>query len=148
MREMTDAVHEERTPCTAGVPPRIEHEVIQDELPTTLEQIRQGGVSVGPIKYVLFVDLNHRQATPLCGKCITGAHVRPFFDHELVAHRLPFGRRYDLRKTLVIALHYGFSFCLLALRVEIAFNSFRHVRLNRRTRRKPVPAVLSTSLET
>jgi hypothetical protein len=61
MRAVPDAVHGERTALAAFVPARVEHEVVDDELASSLEQVGETDPAVGSLQGVQLVDLDHGQ---------------------------------------------------------------------------------------
>ena len=75
MGEMADVVDEERTTGTTrgrpAVDPRSEHEVVDDELAATIEQIEQARPAVRAFEPVVLVDPHHRQPAALCGQRVS-----------------------------------------------------------------------------
>jgi hypothetical protein len=63
--EVADVVGEERAGRAALIPVRVEHEVVDQQLATVLEQIQQAGRAVPALEPVLLADLGHRQPAPL-----------------------------------------------------------------------------------
>ena len=47
------------------IPVRAEHHVLHDQLPLACEQLGQRYLALGPLEYVLLVDVDHRQPPPL-----------------------------------------------------------------------------------
>jgi hypothetical protein len=62
---VTDAVGQERAGFAALVPVRVEHEVVDQQLTTALEQVGQAGLAVRAAEDVFLVNLDHRQLAPL-----------------------------------------------------------------------------------
>jgi hypothetical protein len=62
---VTDAVGQERAGFAALVPVRIEHEVVDQQLTTALEQAGQASLAVRAPEEVFLVNLDHRQLAPL-----------------------------------------------------------------------------------
>lgn len=54
------------TARAALVPVRREHEVVDEQLATSVEQVEQRGLAVRTLDDVLPVDLDHREPAPVC----------------------------------------------------------------------------------
>ncbi len=76
------------------VPLRVEHEVADDELAATVEEVEQGRSSVRTFEAVVLLDFLHRQSTSICGELVAFVREGLLLDEE----RFPssqelFGRR-------------------------------------------------------
>jgi hypothetical protein len=65
-----EVVGPERAALAAGVPARIEHEVVDDELAAAGEELRQRASSVRPLEDVLLLDALPRQVTSLAPQLV------------------------------------------------------------------------------
>jgi hypothetical protein len=65
-----EAIGNRRTCRTAGRVVRAEHEVIDEELRASSEEIGEGGRALVSLEAVLLVDLHPRQLLPLPGQLV------------------------------------------------------------------------------
>jgi hypothetical protein len=102
---VADLVDEHRTAITAGIRPAMragpEHEVIENELPTSLEEVEQLGLAVGALENVGPVDLDHRLAAAFCGQCVAGAGSHLFLGQQRLMGGLPRGGGYNFWEVLL-----------------------------------------------
>src|SRR5262249_30389231 len=63
--EMAEVVGEERAARAARLPARVEHEVVDDELLASLEQIEQPSQAAPALERKVLVDPHHREPTTL-----------------------------------------------------------------------------------
>ena len=70
-------IREHRTDFAALVPLRIEHEVVDDQLAATVEQIGERLFAVGAVKHVVFFDLLPRKFLPRASQLV--AQTAEFF---------------------------------------------------------------------
>ncbi len=87
MREVRDAVGHVRASRTTFAAIPVEHEMINDELAASLEQILQGHLSVRPFEPVCLRDLDHRQRTSLHIQRIALVRERFFLRRAILAAR-------------------------------------------------------------
>ena len=67
--------------------------MVDDQLPTALEQIEESLISARALEHVAFIDADHRLPAPLGGERVAGAGCSLFLgDHSLVSGS-PFGLR-------------------------------------------------------
>src|SRR5215472_16405272 len=69
---------------------RLEEGAIKDQLPATLEQVRQADLTIWSLELVLLVDEHPGHPSPLGGQSITRAGKRLFFHQKLLPRGLPF----------------------------------------------------------
>jgi hypothetical protein len=88
-------VSKEGTTGAARLGPAIdawsEHEVIDDQLATAIEQLEETSFAVGTLEDVMFVDLDHGQSTALRSQGVSCPRRRLFLDEQFGACRLPVG---------------------------------------------------------
>src|SRR5215831_14960057 len=90
-----EVIGEVRAVFAALLPVRIEHEVIDDELPMTSEEIAQRRLPLRALEDVLVLDLDHRKAPAFRGERITLSTPFLLPDQQLFARLEPFRSRYD-----------------------------------------------------
>jgi hypothetical protein len=73
VREVADVVDEDRAALAAGVPGRVEHEVVHDQLPAAVEQVEQRHRAARSVEDVLLVDADHRESASLGAPPVPGA---------------------------------------------------------------------------
>jgi hypothetical protein len=78
------------------LPTRIEHEVLDDELTTTVEQVEQANGSVRPLESVVLVDSHHRKHSSLGAESIAGFRHRLLVGKQGNAGLAPFFAAGDL----------------------------------------------------
>lgn len=86
---MSDVVRVPGTARAALLPGGAEHEVIEDELAATVEEIDQADRAMFSLECVGLVDLHHRQAATFGGERIAGSGGRFLLDQKGVAGGLP-----------------------------------------------------------
>jgi hypothetical protein len=64
--------------------------MVNDQLPASVEQLGQGLLSVGTIKNIFLVDLNHRQPPPLCVHLVMLFRDPLLIGQKFLARREPF----------------------------------------------------------
>jgi hypothetical protein len=89
VRQVTEIVEGVRAARAPVIPTRVEHEVLDDQLPATLEQVQQCGRTVGALKGVLLLDLDHRQRLTLGTKCIARSGGFLLSDQQFLAGSEP-----------------------------------------------------------
>jgi len=90
-----DVIAQKRATATTLLPPRSEHEVIDDELAASLEQIRERHLPVRPFEEIGLVDLHPGQLTSLPAHFIVFSRGFLLFDQEPPAGSDPFLLRYN-----------------------------------------------------
>src|SRR5687767_1017751 len=99
MGEMADLVDKERTSGAPrrrpAVDTRSEHEVVDDQLTTPLEQIEQPRLAIRPLEHIVLIDLDHRLPAPLRGQRISGTGGRLFLLEQLLVSGFPLAKRHD-----------------------------------------------------
>src|SRR6266550_607115 len=105
MCEMTKLVNHHRAARSPRLGPafdsRREHEVIDDELPPSFEEIEQTDFAVGSVEFVLLVDLRHRLPAALRGQLVLLTGGGFLFREQFFVRFLPRALRDDLRKRLL-----------------------------------------------
>jgi hypothetical protein len=106
--EVTDLVDEHRASGTAGGGPafdsRREHEVVDDQLPASLEQIKQGRLATRSIEDVFLVDLHDQQSAALRCQGVPCSGCFLLLGEQLFVSALPLGRGKDLQRHQVTVL--------------------------------------------
>jgi hypothetical protein len=103
VRQLPDPVDDERARWAAGVPLRLEHEVVDDELPTAIEDVGQGDLTVWTGDPVVHRHLAHRQLPPGRARRVPLADEFLLADQQLdacgapllVGHHGRYGRRWS-----------------------------------------------------
>src|SRR5437764_3057383 len=116
-------------------PARAEHEVIDDQLTMTLEQIGQRLFSVRSFEGILLLDLDHRELAPRRTKRIALPSELFFSRQQILPRDQPLSFRYDF--CLFICY---FHFFLLQFRL---FDVFDWLKKNSRHRKRRRPAGLT-----
>lgn len=88
----------EGTSTTANLILRPKHEVVNDQLLATIEEVCKSDGAVGTSEGVLLVDFDHGEVLELRVQLIIGAHSGLFFDKEGFAGCDPFGWGYDFAR--------------------------------------------------
>jgi len=73
VREVADVVDDDRASLAAGVPSRVEHEVVDDQLPAAVEEVEQRRLAVRSVEDVFLVDPDHRESASLGVQPVSGA---------------------------------------------------------------------------
>jgi hypothetical protein len=76
--EVADLVDEHRAAIAARLLVGAEHEVVEDELTASLEEVDQARLAVPALEHVLLFDPDHRQAAALGGTSASRARVACF----------------------------------------------------------------------
>ncbi len=87
--EFGQLIGEHRTPG-ARIDPRIEHRVIGDQLPATVEQLQECDLTVGSVEAVIRVELDHREPSPTCCEFVASTRLGLLVGQQLGAGLLPF----------------------------------------------------------
>src|SRR5436190_2187429 len=74
---------------------RTEHEMIDNQLATTLEQIGQSLFSLSSLKEVLFLHFHHRELAPRRTECVALAGELLFPGQQILSSNQPLSFRYD-----------------------------------------------------
>ena len=88
--EVADLVDEHRATVAARILVRPEHEVVEEQLRATLEEVEQAGLAVGSLERVVLVDQHPWQAATLGGECVSRPGCFLFLGKERLACCLPF----------------------------------------------------------
>src|SRR4029077_10055108 len=111
MGKVPDLIDEHRTSRAASrrptIDPRGEHEVVEDELSASFEQVEEAHLAGGGNENIVLVDSDHWQPSALRGQDIARMRGRLFLVKERVKGPLPFGLRRDFRKSDLVR---GFYF--------------------------------------
>ncbi len=114
-----DMIGQKRAAFAALLPSRSEHEMVDNQLAASIEQVGQPLLSVWAIELVLFVDLEHRQpaAFGADGISLTGQFL--FLNEQPLASDQPVSSRDNLRPTLscdlkLTGLRNDFDFSFIA----------------------------------
>jgi hypothetical protein len=95
-------VDEHRTAGAARRRPALdaggEHEVVEDELAASSEQIEQARLAVGAVEDIVLVDLDHGEPAALGGQRVSRPGGFLFLDEQAFARDPPLVRRHDRRK--------------------------------------------------
>src|SRR5437763_12681185 len=84
-------------------PARVEHEVVDDQLPSALEHVEEAGRARRPFEHVIGVDLDHREVPPIDVERVARSRERLLLDEKVLARRQPFISGRDLRKSHRVA---------------------------------------------
>src|SRR5262249_39048504 len=84
-----EAVSKMRAIGASLLPIRLEHKVVDDELPETAEQPEQVQLAARPFKNVLLFDLDHRELAAFSVKRVPLVRKRFFFSQQLFSRILP-----------------------------------------------------------
>src|SRR5207248_5090630 len=98
-------------------PARAEHEMINNQLAASLEQIGQRLFSVWSVEDILLVDLDHRELAPCRTKRVTLASEFLFPRQQILPRDQPLSFRYDFRLFVCY-----FHFFLLVFRLFDVFD--------------------------
>src|SRR5205823_11306970 len=104
---------------------RAEHEMINNQLAASLEQIGQRLFSVWSVEEILFLDLDHRQFAPRRIKGVALATELLFSRQQILPRDQPLSFRYDL---CLFVCH--FHFVLLQFLLFYFFVSVLTISLN------------------
>jgi hypothetical protein len=108
-----DLVGAGRAARAALVPARTEHEVADDGLPPTVEQVEQARLALRSLEDVVLDDLDHRQHAALDVQRVALPGELLLLDQQLLASNQPLVSRHGLRQghsaLLGIALHRAFD---------------------------------------
>jgi hypothetical protein len=74
-----------------------EHEMINDQLLPTLEEVGESYLPIGTSESIFLIDLDHGEVAELGIELVVGAESGFLFDEESFAGCEPFGRGHDLR---------------------------------------------------
>src|SRR6266849_5064251 len=103
---MGDLVGNQRAAWAAGVGPalsrRCKHEVIDDELAASLEQIEQSDFALRALEDIVLFDLDHRLPAPFGRQRIALTRGSLFFCEQLLMSSLPLFLRNNPRKRLLV----------------------------------------------
>src|SRR5262245_15462968 len=91
----SEVVGEVRAVLAALLPARIEHEVVDDELPMASKEIAQRRLPLQAVEHVLVFDLDHRKTPTFAAERITLSTPFLLPDQQLFARLEPFCSRYD-----------------------------------------------------
>src|SRR5437660_5482103 len=116
-------------------PARAEHEMINNQLAASLEQIGQRLFSVWSVEEILLLDLDHRQFAPRRTKRVALATELLFSRQQILPRDQPLSFRYDF--CLFVCY---FHFFLLQFRL---FDVFDWLKKNSRYRKRRRPAGLT-----
>src|SRR5205814_2173329 len=116
-------------------PARAEHEMINNQLAASLEQIGQRLFSVWSVEEILLLDLDHRQFAPRRTKRVALATELLFSRQQILPRDQPLSFRYDF--CLFVCY---FHFFLLQFRL---FDVFDWLKKNSRHRKRRRPAGLT-----
>ena len=97
VRQVADAVGQERAGRAALVRVRVEHEMVDQQLTPALEQLQQAGLAVRALELVLLADLGHRHPAPLSVQCIALPGELFLPGQQLLAGREPLLSGHDRR---------------------------------------------------
>ena len=86
------------TARTAFVPARVEHEVADDELASSEEEIEQAGGTIQSFEGIILLDLDHRQLAAPDVQRIAGPRHFLFGFEQFLARHQPLLAGYHLRK--------------------------------------------------
>src|SRR6202790_1846592 len=107
-------IHIERATRAALLPLRTEHEVVDDELTSAIEKIRECDLAIRAVEHVILVDLYPWQLTPLPAQLI--AHPRELLlpGQQLLSSGQPFLLPYHFRMFFLARrlCHVHFSFAM------------------------------------
>ena len=70
---------------------RAEHEVVDDQLPAPVEQVRETDLAVGSRELVVLFDKHHRQSPALSREGVQRSRGLLLLDEQLLAGRPPLG---------------------------------------------------------
>src|SRR5262245_28746905 len=108
MRQVRQVIREERTPRTAFAPwlglawrriARVEHEVIDDDLPAAVEQVREAPFALLAVEHILLHQFDHRQPASLGVQRVAPMGEVLLPGEQLLALVEPFLARYDFGKS-------------------------------------------------
>src|SRR2546426_6668407 len=100
-----DMIGQERAAPAALLPPRTEHEMIDDQLAASLEEVSERLLALRPVEHIRFFDLDPGQVAPLGTQLIAQPGEFLLLDQELLARGEPLVSRYDS-----VVLHDSISF--------------------------------------
>jgi hypothetical protein len=86
------------------------HEVVDDELKATLEQVQQTRFAVRTVEDVVFLDSHHRQPSTLGVQRVSRPGGGFFLGEQLLARNQPLGSRHDFWEFNVGRFHSAISF--------------------------------------
>src|SRR5579863_43398 len=94
--DAVEVVGPERAALAPRLPGRIEHEMVDDELRFSREQVGQGLLAGGPVENVSLLHPLPGQIAPLGAQLIAQPRELLLLDQELFARFDPLRARYDL----------------------------------------------------
>jgi hypothetical protein len=90
---VADLVDEHRAAVAAYVLIRPEHEVVENQLPSPLEEVDEGRLPSRPVEDVVLLDSNHWQPAALGSERVSFSRGLFLLGQERVVRFLPLGRR-------------------------------------------------------
>jgi hypothetical protein len=109
MCRMGHRVSEKRAAGAGSIRPVLDvrgvEEAVNDQLAPPGEQVEEVHLTVGADEAVAAAHGGHRQSPTLGGEPVARLHQRLLFDQQIVAGRLPFVARDDLRQRDRLLLH-------------------------------------------
>src|SRR5215831_19454613 len=90
-----EIVRPERAVLAPRIPVGSKHEVVDDQLTSALEQVRQRLFSIWTVKDIILVQLHPRQLLPLMTQSIAQFGELLLFRQQRLASRQPLFPRYD-----------------------------------------------------
>jgi hypothetical protein len=93
--ETVESVDHRRVHRAARLVARPEHEVVDQQLGATVEELRQGALPFVRVEAVLLLDRQPGKLTSLAGELVAAASVLLLLGEQLVAYRLPLLGRHD-----------------------------------------------------
>src|SRR5207245_4146423 len=92
---VVDVIEFERASDTALGPARTEHEVLDDQLAASVEQIRERLLAVRSVEHVLLLDLDPREIATLAAQSVAKSSEFLFLGQQFLASGKPLVSRYD-----------------------------------------------------
>src|SRR5215467_13883334 len=93
--DRVEIVRPERAVLASRIPVGGEHEVVDDQLTSALEQVRQRFFAIWAVKDIILVHLYPRQLSPLVTQSIAQFGELLLFRQQRLACRQPLFPRYD-----------------------------------------------------
>jgi hypothetical protein len=92
-----DVVGLERTAVAARFPIGVKHQMMDDELTASIEQVGERHLALGRVEDIVLLELDPGQGAPLGAQAVARPHVLLLLDQKRLARSEPFVLRHDSR---------------------------------------------------
>jgi hypothetical protein len=92
-----DVVGLERTAGAARFPIGVKHQMMDDELTASIEQVGERHLALGRVEDIVLLDLDPGQGAPLGAQAVARPHVLLLLDQKRLTRSEPLVLRHDSR---------------------------------------------------